>query len=152
MKAIATFRWEGVSGWRKVWRPAFFGNNAKVLDGRAVDKSKSYEINQSGRELSFWQRIIRIRVLLYKFVKRGGLSWDNATPFVVFLRSEQEMMWFKIFLDLKSWRSRIILYLCARFRFSKTDNFFSDRIEKVSQNGQLCLRESVWNSRTISLK
>ena len=46
-------------------------------------------------------------------------------------------MQFKLFLDLKCWHFRIILYLCARFEFSKTDNFFSDHERKVFQNGQL---------------
>ena len=52
------------------------------------------------------------------------------------------MMHFNFFLDLKCWRFREILYLCARFGFSKTDNFFSDRAEKVSQNGQLPLEKA----------
>ena len=50
-------------------------------------------------------------------------------------------MQFKIFLDLKCWRFRIILYLCARFGFSKSDNFFPEQKKKVFQNGQLKLRE-----------
>ena len=51
-------------------------------------------------------------------------------------------MRFKLFLDLNYWCFGEFLYLCARFGFSKTDNFFLNRAEKVSQNGQLLLAKS----------
>ena len=64
----------------------------------------------------------------------------------LYFHSKQEMVHFKLFLDLKCWRFGEILYLCARFEFSKTDNFFSDRTEKVSQNGQLPLAKAAQNN------
>ena len=74
-------------------------------------------------------------------MKRWGFSF-YLEFFNFFSGPKQEIMHFKLFLDLKYWRFGEFLYLCARFGFSKTDNFFLNRAEKVSQNGQLPLAKS----------
>ena len=64
---------------------------------------------------------------------------ETIPPLLNFTLLKQEKMHFNLFLDLKCWRFGEISYLCARFRFSKTDNFFLKRTGKVFQNGQLPL-------------